>query len=122
MNTPGFLIDENLPQIIAVQIRRQAPHIAVFAVREPNAPPTGTPDSDILLWLEQNNCWLVTNNRTSMPDHLQAHLAAGHHVPGILITPYPLNIGALVAELVLVWGASFPDEYQDRIIYLPISR
>jgi hypothetical protein len=57
-----------------------------------------------------------------MPSHLHAHLAAGHHVPGILITPYPLNIGALIAELILVWGASFPHEYQDRIIYLPISR
>lgn len=63
----------------------------------------------------------MTNNRTSMPGHLRDHLAAGHHIPGILITPYPINIGELMEELILIWQVSFPDEFKDMILYLPLS-
>jgi hypothetical protein len=54
-----------------------------------------------------------------MPAHLNAHLADGHHIPGILVTPFPLRIGSLIEVLLLVWGATFPDEYRDQITYLP---
>ena len=55
-----------------------------------------------------------------MPGHLRDHLAAGRHIPGILVAPFSLNIGALIEELILVWGASQPDGYQDQIVYLPL--
>jgi hypothetical protein len=55
-----------------------------------------------------------------MPGHLRDHLAAGRHVPGTLVVPFSLDIGALVEELILIWGASLPDEYQDQIAYLPL--
>jgi len=49
-------------------------------------------------------------------------LAVGRHVPGVLVTPFPLNIGTLIEELLLIWGANLPKEYQDQIIYLPVSK
>jgi len=55
-----------------------------------------------------------------MLGHLRDHLAGGRHIPGILVAPFPLDIGALIQELTLVWGASQPDEYQDQIVYLPL--
>ena len=121
MSTTGFLIDENLPSVIAAQLRRHAPLLRVFAIHDPAAPLKGTVDPEILIWLEENNCWLVTNNRTSMPGHLQEHLNGGRHVPGIFVTPYPLHLGFVIEELLLLWGASLPDEYLDRIVYLPVS-
>ena len=39
-----------------------------------------------------------------MPGHLHAHVNSGGHVPGILIVPYPLNIGALIEDLLLIWA------------------
>lgn len=122
MTQPGILFDENLPPRLTIQMRRHAPEIPVLAVGDPTAPPFGTLDPEILLWLEQRNFWLVTNNRTSMPGHLRDHLVDGHHIPGILITPYPINIGELIEELILIWQVSFPDDFQDMILYLPLSR
>ena len=122
MKVSGFLIDENLPPVIAVQLRRREPQIMVLAVGQSEAPPKGTPDPQLLCWLEENDYLLVTNNRVSMPGHLYEHLAVGRHVPGVLVTPFPLNIGTLIEELLLIWGASLPKEYQDQIIYLPISK
>ena len=120
MSTPGFLIDENLPPVIAVQVRQHEPGIRALAIGQPEAPTRGTPDPQLLCWIEEHGYLLVTNNRTSMLGHLRDHLAGGRHIPGILVAPFPLDIGALIQELTLVWGASQPDEYQDQIVYLPL--
>jgi len=122
MNAPGFLIDENLPPAIAVQVHQHEPRIQALAVGRPRAPSKGILDPQLLCWIEENNYLLVTNNRTSMPGHLRDHLATGRHVPGILVAPFPLDIGALVKELILIWGASLPGEFQDQIVYLPLQR
>jgi hypothetical protein len=122
MSASGFLIDENLPPVIATQVRQHEPRIQALAIGQPGAPPKGTPDPQLLNWIEVNNCLLITNNRASMPGHLSEHLAAGRHVPGILITSFPLDIGTLIEELVLIWGASLPNEFQDQIVYLSLRR
>lgn len=120
MKPPGFLIDENLPPVIAMQLGRHEPQIRTLAVGKPDAPSKSTRDPQLLCWIEENDYLLVTNNRASMPGHLRHHLAAGRHVPGILVVPFPLDIGALVEELILIWGASLPNEHQDQIVYLPL--
>ncbi len=121
MSASGFLFDENLSPAIAAQLRRHAPEIPVLAVGQMGAPARGTLDPQILCWIEEHDYLLVTNNRTSMPGHLRDHLADGRHIPGILITPYPLNIGTLIEVLLLVWGASLPDEYRDQITHLSLG-
>jgi hypothetical protein len=57
-----------------------------------------------------------------MPAHLQAHLDAGGHVPGIFVLRPELSMGEMIDELVLIWEATLPNEYQDQIRYLPLSR
>ena len=115
----GFLFDENLPLALAAQLRRKAPTVRIFAVGFGEAPAKSTPDPALLCWLEDHDCWLVTNNRASMSVHLAAHLTVGHHIPGILTTLSPLRIRPLVNVLLLVWSVSLPDEYRDKITYLP---
>lgn len=56
-----------------------------------------------------------------MPKHLVDHLAESRHVPGIFVIDPSNHIGETLAELIIIAGASFPKEYQDRIEYLPLS-
>ena len=56
-----------------------------------------------------------------MPVHLQDHLDAGHHAPGIFALNPNMTIGETAEELVLIWGASEAEEYIDQINYLPLS-
>ena len=56
-----------------------------------------------------------------MPEHLAAHLETGRHVPGILELNPKMNVGETIEELLLIWGASDSSEYQDVIVYLPLS-
>ena len=46
---------------------------------------------------------------------------AGRHVPGILILSDELGIGGNIEELRLIAGASRMEEYQDRIVQLPLT-
>jgi len=120
MSEIRYLVDENTTRVIADQLRRRQPDIAVSTVGDYMAPPRGTPDPDILLWLEQEGYCLITRNRRSMPQHLQDHLTAGHHVPGIFILRPRASIGQSIADLLLIWGASYPDEYRDQIVHIPL--
>jgi hypothetical protein len=115
-----YLIDENTSHAIADQLRRRDPTIEVLTVGHDPAPPCGTPDPDLLIWMEREGYCLVTRNRSSMPRHLRDHLAAGRHVPGIFILRPKATIGEVVDDLLLIAGASRPEEYQDQIGYIPL--
>jgi predicted nuclease of predicted toxin-antitoxin system len=115
-----YLIDENVNPLYPNQIRQLEPDIVIKVVGEPETPPRSTLDPEILLWCEENNFVLVTNNRTSMPVHLADHIAQNRHVPGIFILNPNLSIGENLEELILAALASEKDDYQDQIVYLPL--
>lgn len=96
------------------------PGLIVLVVGEPGAPPKGTLDPDILVWCEQHNFILVTNNRRSIPVHLTDHIEQERHIPGIILLNPSLSIGQNLEELIFIALGSFEREYQDRIIHLPL--
>jgi len=120
MSAVCLLLDEHVPLLIQEQLERMEPKMQVYAIGDGIAPPKGAPDPDILRWIEAHGCMLVTNNRATMPVHLQAHLAQERHVLGIVQLPRRMNIGAILDDLLLIWGASLPGEFQDQIVYLPL--
>ena len=77
MSDVGLLFDEHVARSLQEQLHQAEPQLRLFAVGDGIAPPLGTPDPGLLRWLEEHNCLLVTNNRSSMPGHLADHLAAG---------------------------------------------
>jgi hypothetical protein len=121
LNRVRYLLDENLPRRIKNQLIFHEPLMEVLLVGENQAPSLGTSDPDILNWLEQNDFILVSRNRSTMPMHLKEHTAKGKHVPGILLIRKETLIGKLIEDLLLIWGASEPEEYKDRIVYLPFK-
>ena len=114
-------MDENVDPVYTNQLRRQKPDLVVWAVGEPETPAKGTLDPEILFWCEEYNFVLVTNNRKSMPVHLNDHIAEGHHMCGIFILNPNLSAGQNIEELILLAEFSFDNEYQDQIIHLPIN-
>jgi hypothetical protein len=116
-----YLLDEHMDTALRVQLLRHVPELVVWMIGDPGTPRYGTLDPDILLWCEANGFMFVTRNRKSMPVHLQDHLAAGHHVPGIFVAPPQMTIGSLIDQLLLAWGASEIEEYRDLLRYLPLT-
>lgn len=117
-----YLIDENVDPIYPNQIRIKQPELIIRVIGEPFIPAKGTKDPKILEWCEEYDFILVTNNRKSMPVHLKDHLQANRHIPGIFILSANLSVGQNIDELILIAECSFSNEYQDRIIHLPLTK
>ena len=120
MSEIRYLLDENTDPLFRAELLRREPALVVWRVDDPGAPPSGTSDPVILEWCEENGFILVTNNRKSMPGHLYDHLARGRHTPGVLELNPNMGVGETIDELLLIWSASTPDEYQDLLLYLPL--
>jgi hypothetical protein len=116
-----YLLDENVDRALLDGLHQHHPDIIAWIIGDPATPPRKTPDPDIFLRCEAHDFVLVTNNRSTMPVHLQDHVAARHHVPGIFILNPGMSLGDTLDELALVCEASLPDEYLDQIRHLPIS-
>jgi hypothetical protein len=64
---PRFLLDEHINPAIQRQLHRLAPTLGVLIIGQSDAPPKGTSDPDLLIWLEENNYIMVTENRSTIP-------------------------------------------------------
>lgn len=120
MSKPRFLLDEHMNRAIQRQLRRWDVRIEVLAVGDSAAPLSGTPDPEILRWIEQNGHILITENRRTIPGHLSDHLASGRHVPGVFWLRPGAELGPIIESLYLIWLVSTAEEYHDRTIYLPL--
>lgn len=120
MNALCFLLDEHVPLAIQERLVLIEPRIRVYTIGDDDVPSKGTSDADLLRWIEERGCMLVTNNRSTIPVHLRAHINLGRHIPGIVQLPKRMHIGTILADLLLIWEASLPGEFQDQIVYLPL--
>ena len=117
---PRYLLDEHIPPIYRTQLLYHEPSLTVLSVGDKDAPARSTSDPEILHWCERNDFNLITNNRESMPQHLDDHLAAGHHVPGIFTVNLKVSMGLIIEQIILIAGASHEDEFLDQIVYVPL--
>jgi hypothetical protein len=116
----NFLLDENIDPAIGEALRCDRPEIGLLRVGDLDAPASGMPDPEILIWCEAHSFALVTSNRSTMPIHLRNHLARGRHVPGIFVLSHGTTMREIVADLKLIWDGALPGEFDDQIVYLPL--
>jgi hypothetical protein len=114
-----FLLDENQSPRLKTALLRLHPAIDVLRIGDPEAPAPGTPDPDLLRYVELTQRILVTSNRTSLPAHIEAHWAAGGRLWGIFWLRPGVRIGHLAQELHLIWEASEAEEWIDRLDWIP---
>jgi predicted nuclease of predicted toxin-antitoxin system len=116
-----YLLDENIDPLYRSELLKRESEIEVRRVGLLGAPAHATPDPEILCWCEENDFFLVTNDRNTIPQHMRNHLAQVRHVPGIFMLSPGMSVGENIQVLVLIWAASEEYEYFDQIVFLPIS-
>ena len=118
-----FLLDEHLRGSVRRAIRHHnakgAYSIDAIWVGDPLDLPLGSSDAELLRWAEAAGRLLVTHDKKTIPAHLQQHMQAGHHAPGVLLLRPSTTVAALVAELALIAHAGDPADYFDQINYIP---
>lgn len=62
---------------------------------------------------------LVSHDQTTMPKHFTDFIGA-RTSPGLIIIQQSLAVREAADTLILIWAATEPHEWHDRIVYLPI--
>lgn len=115
----SFLLDENVSPRVKATLLRLSPQVDVLRVGDPATPSLGTPDPELLRYLELSQRMLITRNRASMPAHLEEHRAAGGHFWGLHWIRPSATIGRVAEDLSLIWEASEAEEWVDRVGWIP---
>jgi hypothetical protein len=120
----AYLLDEHLrqgPVWTAIQSHnsRGFYRIDVTQVGDPGDLPLGSADQDILRWAEREQRILVSDDRSTLPEHLAQHLASGRRSPGIFTITQHVRPLRVVAFLEAAAYASDAYEWRDAIWYIP---
>ena len=114
-----FLLDENLSKQIKFAVLRKNSLINILCVGAQNAPSFGTLDPEILLYVEQSQRLLITDNRKSMPRHLEDHWSTKRIIWGLLWVRPKTSIGELAETIYLLWEASEAQEWINVVDWIP---
>jgi len=118
-----YVLDENLRGELwnaILTYNAQGAHlIDALRVGDPQDLPLKARDPAILTWAEREARVLITNDKKSMPGHLNDHRKAGGHSPGIFIVRSQSTIPEIVSFLASAAYASDPSEWADLITFIP---
>lgn len=112
-----FLADEDVDADIIQGLRSGEPAIDILDVK--TAGLRGMDDPALLELAAQQDRIVISHDRRTMTRFFLERLAAGKSNPGLFIAPQRHAIGEIVESLLLVWTASQPEEWRNRIVYLP---
>lgn len=119
----AFVLDEHFrgPLWNAIERHNLGSEYLIDAVRVGDPPdlPLRTTDPTLLLWAEREDRIIISKDKRTMPIHLDDHLRAGHHVPGVFIVRTEFSNSEIVEYLELDAYAGDPAEFRDTVTFIP---
>jgi hypothetical protein len=112
-----FQADADLNQIIVRATIRREPSIDFQTAA--GAGLEGLSDADVLRRAARMGRLLVTHDQRTIPRHFGEFIAT-ETSPGVLIIPQHLSVAAAVDDLLLIWALTEPQEWANRICFLPL--
>jgi hypothetical protein len=112
-----FQADADLNQIIVAALLRRLPEVDFRTASAAGL--SGLSDLGVLDVAARDGRVLVSHDQSTMPVHVGT-FAATTASAGVIIVPQTLPVGQVVDNLALIWTASTPEEWTNRIVYLPL--
>ena len=113
-----FLADADLNYAIVKGCRRLDRAPDFLSANEADL--QGVPDPEVLAIAAEQNRILVTCDIETMPRHFGKFLMSRGSSPGVFLVSQSSEIGEIVDELVLSWAASDAEEWENRIVKVPL--
>jgi len=119
----SLLLDENISQTVAAQVRHHRPAQAVESVHTWRGGAfEGRPDAALLQAAREEGLTLVTYDQKTIPPLLAEVYAEGESHAGVIFVDdqtIPSNdFGTLTRALILLWEQRGDEDWQDRIGFL----
>lgn len=113
-----FIADENIDPDLVLGLRRRVDGLDIVRVQDVGL--RTADDPTILQWAADDGRLLVTHDIKTVPDFAHDRVAAGQPMPGVFVVPTSMSIGEAIDELSLIADASKPDEWANKVVYLPL--
>ncbi len=113
-----FLADASLHHAIVSGCSRREPTIDFLSAQA--AKLRGVSDSDVLAIAAEQGRILVTHDFQTMPKYFGTFIAAGPSSLGVFLVKQRTPVAHVIEELVLVWTASEPEDWTNRILEIPL--
>jgi hypothetical protein len=113
-----LLFDENFNYRIVRGLRRRSPDLDLLSVQQAGL--AGISDPDLLEWAAQRGKILVTHDISTIPAFAYERVTAEKPMSGVVAVPNNLSISGAISDLELILTAASPQEFQGRVIFLPL--
>jgi len=111
--------DENFNNSILRGVLRS--NVLVDAVRVQDVGLITASDPTILEWAAAEGRVLLTQDEKTMTGFAFDRVRQGLPMPGVVVVPATVPIGVAVEDLLLIIGASHPEELINRVINVPLK-
>ncbi len=118
MTTPRFLADEDLRLEIVLATKRLEPSLIFTTVAEEGL--SGRSDAEILASAQRQGLIVVSHDVNTLKALAEERIRAGSGVSGVLLVPQTRLTRPIAESLIVIWGASYAEEWQDAVVYLPL--
>ncbi|MGH9222143.1 MAG: DUF5615 family PIN-like protein [Vicinamibacterales bacterium] len=112
-----FQADADFNQIIVSAVTRRIPSIDFRTASVTRL--AGLDDPAVLAKAAEDGRILVTHDQSTMPGHFRQFIGS-QTSPGLIVVSQQLSIRQVADDLILIWSATTPEEWANRIAYLPI--
>jgi hypothetical protein len=116
--TPRFLADEDLRHPIVKAVRRREPAVEFATIVELALAESN--DSQVLEYANTHGWLVVSHDVNTMKASAEQRIATGLPLSGLFLVPQTRSTREVADSLILIWSASTLEEWQDRIVYLPL--
>lgn len=110
--------DENFNGEIVRGLLRREPILDLVRVQDAGLQQADDPT--ILAWAAAEGRILLTHDRSTIPDYAYDRVRAGQPMAGAFVVSDRFPIGQAIDEILLVTFCSTPDEWKDRVEFLPL--
>ncbi len=111
-----FQADADFNEKIIAAVLRREPAIDFRTAVEAGLP--GLEDPVVLAVTAESNRVLVSHDLKTMPRHF-GQFVLGASSPGVILIPQRMPIAEAVENLILIWAATEPGEWIDRVYIVP---
>ncbi|MBF4160713.1 DUF5615 family PIN-like protein [Nocardioides acrostichi] len=116
--TIKFLADENFDHKTLAGLKRREPDLDIVPVQDVGL--RGVDDSQVLEWAAGEERIVVTHDVSTFADVAYERVAARLPMPGVIEIPESVPRSVIIDELILIAGASDQDDWENRVVYLPL--
>ena len=113
-----LLADENVGWQLIRGILRRQPDSDIVRVQDVGL--LGMDDVAILEWAADQQRIVITYDVKTMTAFAYQRVAEGQVMPGVIALKSTGSIGRAIDEVLTVIGASSPEEWQGKVVFLPL--